>query len=122
MDVDRLPGRERPVAVTEQDRDRVVIDVADADVHVAVVVEVRRLVRARPVADGERGLEERIEQARPVRLVQEDAKIGRILVNDRDVEEAVAVDVGGESAVGAGADATRATMSTPTKGMVIFTV
>ena len=66
----------------------------------AVVVEVGRLVRARLDADRLRR-EQRVEEPAAVGAVQEDAHVGADLVDGREIEVAVVVEVGRRGAVDA---------------------
>ena len=77
------------------------LDVADdAEIEIAVVVEVGRRVRARLDADVLRR-QHRLIQAAAVGAIEEDAHVGADLVDGGEIEVAVVVEVGGGGAVDA---------------------
>ncbi len=97
-DGDRARGGEGRVPAAEQDRHGVRVDVGDRGVGASVQVEVRGLggAGARPDPCGR--AQEVLEA--PVPPAAKDAQVRAVLVHDREIQRAVAVEIRGQAAVG----------------------
>ena len=85
--------------VTQQDGQRIVIDVRDGDVSEAVPIKIAGFRRAGPIADWICRLCVIGETAGPIREVRVDAQVGRILVDQRYIEPTIVVQVGGDTTI-----------------------